>query len=178
MAEKNLGLKLSISVAFSGKIVLMMALASGTRMRRSRKTLQNLTIAGALALGCSFSVGTALANGGDFFQEFADRMAHGDADLGPSYFGFVRDAGGRTIAGASVTATIITSGSAMTVKADILGHYRVPGFHKIIDPDTVEISCKAPGHVQVSAARRAQRRNVGTAIETDCILATITADAS
>ena len=77
-----------------------------------------------------------------------------------------------------MTVMIMTSGFAMIVKADILGHYRVPGFHKIIDPNSVEISCKAPNHVQISASRRAQRRNVGAAIETDCVLATVTADAS
>ncbi len=147
-------------------------------MKRSTRSSQILSIVGALALGCSIGAGPALANGGDFFQEFADQMAQGNADLGPSYFGFVRDASGRTIQGASVTATITTSGSAMTVRSDVIGHYRVPGFHKIIDSATVEISCKAPGYFQVSAARRAQQRNEGAPIETDCVLATLTAEAS
>lgn len=147
-------------------------------MKQTVRSLQMVSIAGALVLGCAMGAGPALANGGDFFQEFADRMSQGDSDLGPSYFGFVRDAGGRNMAGALVTATITTSGSAMTVKADVLGHYRVPGFSSIVDPDTVEISCRAPGHVQVFSSRRAQRRTVARAIETDCVLATVTADAS
>lgn len=137
-----------------------------------------VSLIGAVALAGSIGTGSALANGGDFFQEFADQMAQGDADIGPSYFGFVRDARGRSIPRASVTATINTSGSAMTVRTDVLGHYRVPGFHKEIDPATVEISCKAPGYVQVSAARRAQQRGSNGAIETDCVLATVTAEAS
>ena len=147
-------------------------------MNRSAKAWQISPIFSAFALGCFVASGPALANGGDFFQEFADRMAQGNSDLGPSYFGFVRDSAGRGVSGALVTATISTSGSAMTVKADVLGHYRVPGFNNTVDPETVEISCKAPGHAQVSSARRAQRREVATAIETDCILATLTADAS
>jgi hypothetical protein len=123
------------------------------------------------------SMGPALANGGDFFQEFAERLAQ-NANIGPSYFGFVRDVNGRTIQGASVSATISPSGSAMTVKSDVIGHYRVSGFHKNIDPATVEISCKAPGYVQVTAARRTSRISEGAPIETDCILSTISAEAS
>jgi hypothetical protein len=119
----------------------------------------------------------ASANGGDFFQEFADQMAEQNSGIGPSYFGFVRDARGRPLQGANVTATITTNGSRMTVKTDILGHYRVPGFHNEIDPGTVEISCAMAGYSQVSAARRTQR-NPGTPIETDCVLSTVTAEAS
>ena len=147
-------------------------------MGRSAKVPQILLIFSAFALGCFVASGPASANGGDFFQEFADRMAEGNSDLGPSYFGFVRDSAGRGVSGALVTATISTSGSAMTVRADVLGHYRVPGFNSKVDPETVEISCKAPGHVHASSSRRAQRRNAATAIETDCILSTVTADAS
>jgi len=147
-------------------------------MKRSINAPKILPIISALALGCVIGAGPALANGGDFFQEFADRMAEGNSDLGPSYFGFERDAAGRGVSGALVTATISTSGSAMTVKADVLGHYRVPGFNSTVDPETVEISCKAPGHVYASSPRRAQRRNLTRAIETDCILSTVTADAS
>jgi len=141
-------------------------------------TIKLMSLAGAIALAGSFCAAPALANGGDFFQEFADQMAEGNADIGPSYFGFVRDSRGRTVEGAAVTATISPSGSAMTVRTDVLGHYRVPGFHKEIDPGSVEISCSAPGYVQVSAARRANRGSEGTPIETDCVLATVTADAS
>lgn len=144
-------------------------------------TAKMISLAGALALGGAVCAGPALANGGDFFQEFADQMAEGNADIGPSYFGFVRDAGGRRIQGAAVTATITTSGSAMTVRTNVIGHYRVPGFHKHIDPATVEISCSAPGFVQVSSVRRTQRvaGNEGaTPIETDCVLSTVTAEAS
>ena len=53
--------------------------------------------AAALAVGAALTLsGTpALANGGDFFQEFADQMAERNPEIGPSYFGFVRDARGR-----------------------------------------------------------------------------------
>jgi hypothetical protein len=150
-------------------------------MKLSTRSLRTLSmagsIAGALALATGMSIGPALANGGDFFQEFAQRLAQ-NANIGPSYFGFVRDVNGRIIEGASVSATISPSGSAMTVKSDVIGHYRVSGFHKNIDPSTVEISCKAAGYVQVSAARRSAQLSDGTPIETDCILSTISAEAS
>jgi hypothetical protein len=145
------------------------------RIANSRKIL---AVAGALTLACGFGAGSALANGGDFFQEFADQMAQGDQTIGPSYFGFVRDSRGRTIRGAAVTATIMPSGSAMTVRTDILGHYRIPGFHKNIDPASVVISCTAPGYTQVSAARRGRVLDVTRPIETDCVLSTVTAEAS
>lgn len=144
-------------------------------MKLSTRSLRALSMASALATG--MSIGPALANGGDFFQEFAQRLAQ-NANIGPSYFGFVRDVNGRIIEGASVSATISPSGSAMTVKSDVIGHYRVSGFHKNIDPSTVEISCKAAGYVQVSAARRSAQLSDGTPIETDCILSTISAEAS
>jgi hypothetical protein len=146
-------------------------------MRQSPRTIQKLNIAGALALVCSMGAGPALANGGDFFQEFADQLAQ-SSNIGPTYFGFVRDVNGRTIPGAAVSATIMSSGSAMTVRSNVIGHYRVSGFNKDIDPSTVEISCKAPGYVQVSAARRTTQRNEGTPIETNCVLATLSAEAS
>ena len=142
------------------------------------RTGKRIAVAGMTAFAVGLYAMPAFANGGDFFQEFADQMAEGSADIGPSYFGFVRDARGRTIQGASVTATITASGSAMTVRTDILGHYRVPGFHKEIDPSTVAISCSAPGFVQVAAARRAHRREGSVPIETDCVLANVTAEAS
>jgi hypothetical protein len=150
---------------------------SEIHMRPLFRNVQKLTLASALALSCSAFAGTALANGGDFFQEFAERMTQ-TANIGPSYFGFVRDANGRTIPGAAVSATIMPSGSAMTVQSNVIGHYRVAGFHKNIDPSTVEISCKARGYVQISAVRRSTQRTEATPIETNCVLTTVSAETS
>ncbi|MEY4879758.1 MAG: Carboxypeptidase regulatory-like domain [Pseudomonadota bacterium] len=139
---------------------------------RNTGTLRGLTVAFALA----GTAAPALANGGDFFAEFAAQLA-AENGVGPAYFGFVRDEQGRTVQGAAVTATIMPNGSAITVRTDVLGHYKVSGFVAEIDPASVEISCSKPGYAQVSAARR-HTRNPDAPVETDCLLAPVTAEAS
>ena len=144
-------------------------------MRESRV----LGIGGAFVIAVSaFAAPPALANGGDFFAELAATFQQANSDLGPSYFGFIRDERGRVVPGASVAATITTSGSSMIVKSDILGHYKIPGFAKHIDPNTVEIGCSKPGYRQVSAMRRGQQRQANAPVETTCVLTAATANAA
>ena len=111
------------------------------------------------------------ANGGDFFEEFAANWQLGkNPDEGSPYFGFVRDARGKAIPNATVSATIQPIGTSMTVQTDILGHYKIPGFSKEIDPKTVDITCGKPGFKQVARDRRAQKL-ADAPIEVSCTLA-------
>ncbi len=111
----------------------------------------------------------AFANGGDFFEELSATW-QSNSDEGVPYFGFVRDAKGKMIPNATVTATT-ASGSSFVVQADNLGHYRIPGFSKSVDPKRVQVTCSKPGYRLVARDRRVLRGAKNVPIETDCTLA-------
>jgi hypothetical protein len=113
---------------------------------------------------------SALANGGDFFEELNASWGQQNSDDGVPYFGFVRDSKGKTIANASITATT-ARGSSFVVQADNMGHYRIPGFSKSVDPKLVQITCSKTGYRLVSRDRRVLRGAPNGPIETNCILA-------
>lgn len=110
----------------------------------------------------------AFANGGDFFEELSATWQN-NSDDGVPYFGFVRDARGKWIPNATVTATT-ASGSSFVVQADNLGHYRIPGFSKSVDPKRVQVTCSKPGYRLVTRDRRVLRGATNVPIETDCVL--------
>jgi hypothetical protein len=110
----------------------------------------------------------AFANGGDFFEELSATWQN-NSDDGLPYFGFVRDAKGKLIPSATVTATT-ASGSSFVVQADNMGHYRIPGFSKSVDPKRVQVTCSKPGYRLVARDRRVLRGATNVPIETDCIL--------
>jgi hypothetical protein len=112
----------------------------------------------------------AFANGGDFFEELNASWGQQNSDDGVPYFGFVRDAKGKTIPNASITATT-ARGSSFVVQADNMGHYRIPGFSKSVDPKLVQITCSKAGYRLVSRDRRVLRGAPNAPIETNCILA-------
>jgi len=58
-----------------------------------------------------------------------DAENHDHQDDGPSYFGFIKDASGRTVPDAKVTAEIKGRGSVVT-RSDKVGIYKLPGFGK------------------------------------------------
>ena len=113
---------------------------------------------------------SALANGGDFFEELNASWNQKNSDEGVPYFGFVRDSKGKTIPNASITATT-ASGSSFVVQADSMGHYRVPGFSKSVDAKRVQVTCSKAGYRLVSRDRRVLRGAPNAPIETNCILA-------
>jgi len=111
-----------------------------------------------------------LANGGDFFEELNASWGQQNSDDGVPYFGFVRDSKGKTIPNASITATT-ASGSSFVVQADNMGHYRIPGFSKSVDPKRVQITCNKTGYKLIARDRRVLRGAPNGPIETNCILA-------
>jgi hypothetical protein len=132
-----------------------------------------LPIAVAIAAASLFVCAPAFANGGDFFEELSATWQT-NADEGVPYFGFVRDSKGKLVPNATVTATT-ASGSSFVVQADNMGHYRIPGFSKSVDPKRVEVSCSKPGYRLVARDRRLLRGATNTPIETDCVLSPATA---
>jgi hypothetical protein len=125
-----------------------------------------------------FGAAPALANGGDFFEELALHGLQANPNMGSPYFGFIRDARGRGINGATLVATVKTSGVSQTVRTNILGHYTLDGFDKSVSSEDVEISCEKDGFEQVRVERRVMEDRTLQPVEANCTLATITADAS
>jgi hypothetical protein len=96
-------------------------------------------------------------------------------DIGPSYFGFVKDTSGKIVPDAKVTADIKGRGAVIT-RSDKLGTYKLPGFGKEIPPDNVSISCSKEGYRQTRVLRRTpSSKQPVTAIETECTMQRVTA---
>jgi hypothetical protein len=133
---------------------------------------------GAIAVAATLLAAPAFANGGDFFAEFTANWNVTNTDAGPAYFGFIRDTKGKAIPNATVSATIQPIGSSMIVQSDVLGHYKIPGFAKTIDPKNVVIGCGMPGYKQVLADRRDRNRKPNQPIEVNCTLAPMAGSSS
>ena len=130
----------------------------------------------AALVAASALVTPALANGGDFFNELSESWGN-NVDTGVPYFGWVKDAKGKPIARAIVTATVLdgADGQAVTIISDNLGHYRIPGLGVGIDPKKVVIECAKAGYRTVSQDRRVIRSLPKAPVEVDCKLAPLAA---
>jgi hypothetical protein len=134
--------------------------------------------AGVAIAAAMFGASPVLANGGDFFEELALHGLQANPNMGSPYFGFVRDARGRGVNGATLVATVKSSGESKSVRTNILGHYTLDGFDKSVSSDDVEISCEKEGFEQVRVERRVMEDRTLQPVEANCSLTTVTADAS
>jgi hypothetical protein len=88
---------------------------------------------------------------------------------GPPFFGFVREVDGPGINDAKVTAEL--NGGSLVAATDILGLYKIPGFGKSVNPDSVKFSCAKTGYKQANVVRRPHAANdTKDPIEVDCYL--------
>ena len=93
-----------------------------------------------------------------------------NADDGPTYFGFVKDARGMPISAAKVTVKV-KNGIAYVMHTGALGIYKIRGFGKQISPDDVTVSCAKDGYKQTRVFRRPLARGKPVkAVETECRL--------
>jgi len=124
----------------------------------------------ALMLQLMLVAGMVLAVGGGGARAGGDEYdaAKDVAQLGPAYFGFVRDPGGVPISGAQVVLRPKT-GDPVVLKTNVLGLYR-SHIHKDVNPDDVEISCGKDGYKQTRVFRRQPPGSKDMFIETDCTL--------
>jgi len=94
-----------------------------------------------------------------------------DADAGTPFFGFVKNVSlGGTIPDAKVVAEIKGGNASLVTRADAQGHYRITGFGKDVDPNTVEVSCSVTGYKLDKAIRRKLSNDPGAPIEVDCLM--------
>lgn len=129
-----------------------------TRYRRSFRIA-------VVVLGACFALSTALWAGGSGFD---DDHEH-DEDDGPAFFGFVKDTRGSAVPDAKVT--VGSASGELITRSNILGAYRVPGFRKDIDPESIKVACEKNGYKFVRTLRRsAPSTNPKTPIEMECVL--------
>ena len=127
---------------------------------RPLRPLQVGLIAVWALAGLSSGIGPACAGG----VNFSDDNDNG-AGQGPSFFGFVRDADGP-----AVTATL-KAGGALVTRTNTMGVYKISGFGKDIDPESVTISCAKDGYKQTSVLRRPHTAgDTADPIEVECTL--------
>jgi hypothetical protein len=119
----------------------------------------------ALAVITAWPV-TSWANGGGFFSDDDEDQA----DLGPAFFGFVKDNRGKFVSDVEITATIKSQNSTYVLHTDITGHYRIPGFSKAIDPKDIEITAAKKGYKIANTIRRGDNKP-DAPIETDFTVA-------
>jgi hypothetical protein len=124
----------------------------------------------ALGLAASAFVSLpAFANGGDFFNELSESWG-ANSDTGVPFFGWVRDSKGKAIPRAIVTATVVggVDGEAVTIISDNLGHFKIPGLGKDVDPKKVLVECAKAGYRTLSMDRRIMRTLPKAPVEVDC----------
>lgn len=122
--------------------------------------------AAALALVVALAGSAGARAGGSGLDE------QDDADAGTPFFGFVKnlDARGKGIADAKVTAEIKGGNASLITRADAQGHYRLAGFGKDVDPNTIEITCTADGFTLQRTARRKLSNDPNAPVEVDCLM--------
>ena len=113
----------------------------------------------ALAIGALSSAALA---GGDDYDPANDKDREG-----PVYFGFVRDANGAAVPGATVTLTS-TNGQTATLNSNAVGLYRTH-INADTKADTVTVSCAKDGYKQTRVQRRPSVA-VAAMVETNCFL--------
>ena len=127
--------------------------------------IKRIGLVAGIALGLMLTTSTPVRPGGS-----GDEGPDDHQDNGPSYFGFVKDASGKIVSDAKVTAEIKGRGSVVT-RSDKVGIYKLPGSGKEIDPKNVLISCSKDGYRQTRTLRRPQPSKAAvTVIEIECTL--------
>jgi hypothetical protein len=129
-------------------------------------TLHRANLCLAAIAGLAFAgLGLAYAGGVNFGDD-----DDGGANQGPYFFGFVRDSGGSSVPDAKVTATVRAGGSLVT-RTNSMGVYKIPGFGKDTDPDSVEISCAKDGYKEDTVLRRPHAAgDTADPVEVECML--------
>jgi hypothetical protein len=112
------------------------------------------------------TVSLASASAGGMPDETSDQQMPSKAIVG-----FVKDASGNVVADARVVATFKAGNTDLITRSDATGHFRIPGFSKDADADSVEVACSKSGYKQTaSLKRRSPVSGSNAPIEVDCVL--------
>jgi len=91
-------------------------------------------------------------------------------DDGTPFFGFVKDADGKPIVDAKVTA-LVKDGTKFVARTSVAGMYNFGSLNKQINPNDVTISCTKDGYKPLRVTRRPPAASsTSKAVETECRL--------
>ena len=94
---------------------------------------------------------------------------HHDDD-GTPFFGFVKDASGKPVIDAKVTAQV-KSGTKFVARTSNVGMYNLGTLNKAINPNDITITCEKEGYKQVRVIKRPPSTNPSNkAVEVECRL--------
>lgn len=95
----------------------------------------------------------------------------GNPNLGPPYFGEARDIKGmKPLEEVRIRAQPKGSLLPVFVSTDHDGRFRLQGFLKAINPDTVQFACEKPGYKVVSLTHRRVSKAPTAPTEVECLL--------
>ena len=135
------------------------------RPRSVRVRIRSVCFLACFALAGACLPSGAWAGG----ASFGDPDEH-NPDEGPAYWGFVKDASGKPVRDAKVSASYKNSLTLVT-RTNATGAYKVRGFRKEISPNDVTITCSKEGYKQVRIFRRPPIRGKPVkSVETECRL--------
>jgi hypothetical protein len=115
----------------------------------------------------TFTFGTAQPGwSGGMPDEEADQQMPSKAIVG-----FVKDPDGNLVGDAKVVVSFKSGTTELITRSDAVGHFRIPGFSKDADADSVEVSCSKGGYRQTATLKRGSvASSSSTPIEVDCVL--------
>ena len=94
-----------------------------------------------------------------------------EGEQGTPFFGFVKDlTNGGTMPDTKVVAEIKGGNASLVTRSDVQGHYRIAGFGKDVDPNTIEVSCSKDGYKLQRSVRRKLSNDPGAPVEVDCLM--------
>lgn len=125
-----------------------------------RSSLMSIFASLAL-LAAALAAPAAWAGGGD--EDAGDAAVEG-----PSYYGFVRDNRGATVAGATVMLRGKV-GKPAEQKTNMLGMYRTH-INKDVKPADVVMTCVKPGYREAKGVRRNVPDQTPSRIQIDCVM--------
>ena len=127
--------------------------------------LSNYRVSGLpLLLACALLYAPPAHAGG----EMGDPDHHDDD--GTPFFGFVKDADGKPVVDAKVTAQV-KNGTRFVARTSNVGMYNFGALNKQINPNDVTISCEKDGYKQLRVIKRPPSTNPSNkAVETECRL--------
>jgi hypothetical protein len=120
-------------------------------------------IALGLALGLMLCFVEDISAGGGGF-------APDENDVGPRFFGFVKDPDNNVIDDAKIIVKIRKLNTTFVLRTDSQGHFRITGLGESLDPADIDISCSKDGYRAVGPPRRLPPSSAGAATEVDCTL--------
>jgi hypothetical protein len=95
-----------------------------------------------------------------------------DHEHGAPFFGEAKDVSSmKPLQGVVVKAKVSNGrGAPILINTNIDGRFKLPGFGKTVDPDTVEVTCAKNGYRTLGVIRRRVANGFDAPVEIECLL--------